>query len=1172
MAHEVVGQLSFETVEPILPPEPAPVAAPAIADGPAREVIEHQLGTTLFVEAGAGAGKTHELSTRVVNLVASGVDITEIAAITFTEKAAAELRHRIRADLRRRLTEPQPGDTPELAGAFRQAIERLDHAAVGTLHAFATRLLREFPTEAGVPPSFRVLDEVGSDIAFDLRWTTMLDDLLADPDHVRLVHFAESGDIRIKGLRRIARAFADNWDLVRDRVALDVEPPPPLDVGGFLGDVLELVETTEVPPADSTAGALAELGRWALDATRAIDEFAGYQLLDTKFPMPKGNKQNWKSTPMGEAGLAALRAAAAQLSERRDELLGAHRQRWQARIGAVIGRFTLDSVDERRAQGELEFHDLLVLARDLVAHHGDVRSRLHARYRRLLLDEFQDTDPIQMELAVRIAADPTEPQGRDWRDLVPVPGRLFFVGDPKQSIYRFRRADIGQYLQARDQVGAEPVLLTTNFRSTPQVLGWVNHVFGDLIRPEPGSQPAFHPLTPAWPDRTGSVTVLGVTAHDDKPRADELRAREAADVVAAIRTALHQGWPVHRKDGTSRPCVLGDITVLLPSRTPLPALESALLAAGIPYQAENSSLVYATSEIRSLLLALRAIDDPSDELAVAATLRSELYGCSDRDLFAWFQRGGRWRLTAPLPEPRSGPAPSDDPVLEAFTSLRAMARERHLLTPSALLQRIVEERRVLELAVGSPGARDVFRRVRFVIDQARAWSDAGGAGLRSYLAWTRRQGDDGRYVAEVVLPETDLEAVRIMTIHAAKGLEFPVTIVSGLTTRMSSNRGTTVVWTPDSWGLTDGDEHEAFKPVDEQMSHHERLRLLYVACTRAADHLVVSLHRLPVKPDARSGATASQLLAAVGEHAPFAVPLDPSAIPPDRPAEELLELPWSDPAAWADARKLALDAARRPRTLSATSIAVRIDAESGGWEEITGVLAPDDLDRLVPPGLPATPDGFDVDDLPDDAIDPGLLKDGVDLELPPWQRGRYGTAVGRAVHGVLQAVDLATGAHLDDHAAAQASAEGISDQVALVAALARAALASPTVQAAATSPHWRELFVAAPVGETLIEGYLDLLVRTPQGLVIVDYKTDHVSSPAELAAKVRRYGPQLAVYGVAVEAVLGEPVVGARLVLCAVAGATEVAVPDWPGELAAMRARLSPGGDATSVGTGGAGS
>ena len=328
----------------------------------------------------------------------------------------------------------------------------------------------------------------------------------------------------------------------------------------------------------------------------------------------------------------------------------------------------LDGARERAAAGTLEFHDLLVLARRLLASETGARERLHQRYRRVLLDEFQDTDPIQLEIAVRLTAAPGH-QPLDPGSLRPLPGRLFVVGDPKQSIYRFRRADIAVYLAAADQIGAEREVLSANFRSSSAVIDWVNGVFADVIRPEDGVQPAYGRLDAcrAHPRDHGSVHVLGAAVHDgDDIDARALREREAESVAAAVAAALREGWPVGDGDGGLRPCRAGDIAVLLPARTSLPMLEPALARLAVPYRAENASVVYVAPEIRNLMLALRGAADPTDTLALVASLRTPLYGCSDVELYDWRVAGGTWNLFAEPP-----PALADHPVGAAIAHVRS---------------------------------------------------------------------------------------------------------------------------------------------------------------------------------------------------------------------------------------------------------------------------------------------------------------------------------------------------------------------------------------------------------------------------------------------------------------------------------------------------------------------
>jgi ATP-dependent exoDNAse (exonuclease V) beta subunit len=486
-----------------------------------------------------------------------------------------------------------------------------------------------------------------------------------------------------------------------------------------------------------------------------------------------------------------------------------------------------------------------------------------------------------------------------------------------------------------------------------------------------------------------------------------------------------------------------------------------------------------------------------------------------------------------------------------------------------MLDRIARERRLYELGVLDRRHREVWRRLRFVIDQARAWTDSTGGDLRSYLRWARLQASESARVAETVLPETDTDAVRIMTVHASKGLEFPITIVSGLTTQAQTARsGVQVAFPPDGGiGYRFGAANttatfERFAPIDEEMGAHERLRLLYVACTRASDHLVVSVHRTPAGP---RGSLASELAPALDASdladaddvagqaiagraiAEIAAPdvAQDAAHPADgtpndsagNGSEVLSPSRWrAERNEWLAERERVLATARRSRTVSATALAA----------------AAAEVDRRPVPEPESVP-----------GTDPGLAKAPRNLDLPAWQKGRYGTAVGRAVHGVLQTCDLVTGRDIEAGAAAQAAAEGILDREQIVARLARSAITSPTVGAAVQRRYWRELFVAAPVGDRLLEGYIDLLYESDDGLVVVDYKTDVVADEADLEAKVARYGVQAAAYAIAVEAATGITVARAVLVFLTEAEPLDVVVAD----LDADRQRAASTAAAIDLGT-----
>ena len=1112
-------------------------------DQAARTRITEELDATLFVEAGAGSGKTTALVDRVLALVASGhVELREVAAITFTDKAAAELRDRVRRRLEEQAAAASDG---EAAGRFRRALDQLDGAAIGTLHAFAQRLLTEHPIEAGLPPSVEVLDEVSSAVAFDERWSIFLDELLARDDLRRTLLLFFACGPRPESVRALARTFGENWDLVAERVLAQQVPDVPSVhalVHEATAEILDVCATPCRDPGDKLRLKLDEIASWVADLAATEDEVDLLDALD-----PDGSPKPPSFKP-GRAGKST--AYDCDLDELRDRLRAAGSALTNVRgavgeacakaIGRVVARFTLDAADERRRAGQLEFHDLLVLARALLRHpvHGPVvRGRLHDRYRRLLLDESQDTDPIQIDLAVRIAAaDPAAPYAgaAPWDQVALSPGRLFLVGDPKQSIYRFRRADIANFLRAKTRFGGpdgrDLVELTANFRTTRPVIDWVNHTFGRLIEPSEHSQPSYlalealRPAAPVGPP----VAVLGRAEHPGEAKADDMREAEAEEVAATVARVVHEGWLVDDGCGGWRPARLGDITVLVPSRTSLPFLEDALDRAGVAFRAESSSLVYATRAVRDLLMVVRAVDDPTNALHLMAALRTPLLACGDDDLFRFKVEGrGRWSYLADQPDS----VPADDPVRAGLAYLRSLYDDRHWLAPSELLDRIARERRAFELGFSEGRPRDVWRRLRFVVDQARGWHEATGGNLRQYLHWVAGQASEGARVEEVVLPETDDDAVRIMTVHAAKGLEFPVTVVSGMSTVPRGRPALAEVAFPPDGGVgyrvgkhLVTAEYAAWAPIDEQMGVDERIRLLYVACTRARDHLVVSLHRKARAGEAEPAklTNAELLLRGMGPLADD-LPDGPAAAGAVPPPERIAATAPPSYEEWNQTRAGALQRAARPTTVSATAL-----TEEGTLD-------------------------------PETEPDPGLEKRPRDLDLPPWLKGRYGTAVGRAVHGVLQSIDLATGHGLEAAVAAQCEAEGVVDRTDDVARLVGAALGSASVREAAGADHWREIYVCTPVEDRLLEGYVDLLYRGPDGLVVVDYKTSATADAGELDRRVEGYRTQGASYALTVSATAGGPVVRVTFCFLTPDGPVERHLPGLDDAVAGVRALVADG-------------
>ena len=529
-----------------------------------------------------------------------------------------------------------------------------------------------------------------------------------------------------------------------------------------------------------------------------------------------------------------------------------------------------------------------------------------------------------------------------------------------------------------------------------------------------------------------------------------------------------------------------------PPRTGLEFLERALEDADVPYRIESESLVLATGDVRELLNCLRAIDSPADQVAIVAALRSSAFACSDVEFLRFVDDGGQFDYFQPVG--------ASGPVADALAVLRRFHDRRTWTPPDELIEQFIRDRQMIEASFGRPRPRERWRRLRFVVEQARAFLRAGGNSLRGFLDWMDRQLSEGARTVEVPVPETDEDCVRIMTIHAAKGLEFPVVIFTGLGNvrqhrpdRVIIDRasGRADVRVPASVGgyfQTPG-----FKSADSfeaDAGAAESVRLAYVACTRARDHLVLSLFRgsrgganspaarlekyCDAHPELWREIDAGRLIAA-GSAAIPPPALPPPAVPTDFPERR---------ARWLKQRTATIDHAAKPEARGVTDVA-RLSIEQAKDEAEGGEIS--------------------------------------------YRRGRGGTNLGRAVHAVLQTVDLTTGDGLEATSQAQAAAEGISERWPQVAHLARSALNSRVVRQMVADAetgranYYREVFVSAPLDGILVEGFIDLLIDGPNGLTVVDYKTDYLDA-AGVGAASAQYEIQVGLYAWAAREVTGKPV------------------------------------------------
>ena len=1091
-----------------------------------RDRILQSLDENLFVEAGAGTGKTTALVGRIVTLIASGAaKMAGLAAITFTEAAAAELRDRVRRDL-----EIAAEDDSRDKGSrdrCRRAVSEMDAASIQTLHSFAQSLLRELPLEAGLPPGFEMLDPIEADLRFQQAWDQWLDESLESvelgPKLARALHLG----LNLDQLRRVASALNGDYDLVVDASIAEV-PEPTLTIGNRLAEAVTEIERLRLfskigggdPLFDHAAEVVALAQRLPAASgndrayERALVRLLGWKRLSTS----RGSQTKWdKDDVTGVNACKSLKETLQDIEKVRAEEIAALRTAAFTPALEAVRKFVVDQSARRKEEGHAEFHDLLVWARNMLRDNPDARRRFQRRFHHLLVDEFQDTDPIQAEIAFFLAGDPDDRAGsmsKDWQAIVPMPGKLFMVGDPKQSIYRFRRADIMTMAHVRNHLVHESTPLQQNFRSQQGIISWVNHVFSRWMRNEDGSE-----LQAEYRDlvATHGVSKEGAAApavyyvgESVKENADTARRLEGLTVAALARRIKEERWQVRSEEtGEWRDATYRDICLLLPSRTNLEALEQALEAADVPYRIESESIVLGAEDVRQLLNCLRAIDSPGDQVALVAALRSTAFSCSDVELLQFVDDGGRFDYLHP--------GSATGPVAEALTVLRESNKKCGLKPPDELIEDFIRERHLVELSFERRRPRERWRRLRFVVEQARAYQRAGGSSLRGFLDWIERQVVERARAVESPAPESDEDCVRIMTIHAAKGLEFPVVVLTGFGSRPNRNAENVIVDRASGQAEIEltlpGGIHvstpgyEAAKSRESAAAEAEEVRLAYVACTRAKDHLLVSLFRPEAKKDTTRAAKLEEFCA---DRLDLFQKLDweslveaAAAYTPQ--AEEERAASGGDfatlRAQWEAQRESTIDKASRPQAQAVTAISQQVKGQA--------------------PSVPAE------GDLTSEKAEAG------EGEIP-YRRGRGGTNLGRAVHAVLQSIDLLTGEGLEDICRAQAEAEGIGDAAKDILELSRNALATETVKELIESVkkgaanYYREVFVSTKLGDRLVEGFIDLLIDAPDGITIVDYKTDRLTTK-----QVQELGPeyevQLGLYAWAVGETTGKPVREATL-------------------------------------------
>jgi CRISPR-associated exonuclease Cas4 len=829
-----------------------------------------ELDSCLLVEAAAGTGKTSLLAGRVVMLLAAGVDPRSIAAITFTELAAGELRQRIAWYLdcilagnvphELRLSLPN-GPTADQTKALRGASERLDELHCGTIHGFCHDLLRTYSVEAAIDPGAEVLDADQADFAFDAIfdrwWRNRLDKPAPSPgDCVASIARRDP-----TGAEDLLRSFARFRRRYRSAQPLpsDLDSKAELEFAESVREFRRWCDHVDVPlEADPDIAALETLALHFRGRFDPLPDFEGLWELAHPAWLPIMRKDAFDLRDYRRRSLwrkAAGREAGGNLADQAEEHYARCRNAYSALMGRIatslIGTLSAELGDVlaeyeafKKRAAVLDFDDLLFTCRDVLRNYPVVRTNAGGRFSRILVDEFQDTDPVQAEIMFLLCSADDHAQSWHLRSLRP--GQLFLVGDPKQAIYRFRGADLATYLTVRraieDQFPNNILRVTANFRSRGQILDHVNLCFEEKLSAQEAGYVALRGTRPAVKDGPPCVAKVSVQLPPET-RVDSSRDEEAR-VVAEVCARLIGNIEIKLNDGETRRLSPGDIALLAPVSTDLWRYERALEEAGLPFASQAGKNLFRRQEAQDLVALIRALADPRDTLALGALLRGPLVGLTEQELLD---------ITAGLATPddndrivglslRTDPAAVRHPIaLEVLTILQDLRRRVHSTTPALILAEAIERLRVRAIVAARSADQAVrsLANIDGLVERARSYRVRGFVQFARDIddEWSSSSGSPEGMV------EADGQSIEIVTVHSSKGLEWPVVIPINRAsmprraeTFVYRRRDETLHWAlgqvvPPSLG-------DALL-AEETEKRNENLRLLYVACTRAMELLIL---------------------------------------------------------------------------------------------------------------------------------------------------------------------------------------------------------------------------------------------------------------------------------------------------------------------------------------------
>ncbi|MBX7097411.1 MAG: UvrD-helicase domain-containing protein [Myxococcaceae bacterium] len=1135
-----------------------------LADAEARRRIAEELETTFVVEAAAGTGKTTALVGRVVALVRSGrARLGQIIAVTFTEKAAGEMKLRLRSALEVARGKEAPGSPPQRALTL--ALEELEVARIGTIHALCSDLLRERPVEAGVDPVFEVAKEPEALALFDAAFDRWLQEVLANPP---------------EGVRRFLRRPPFGREKLPPRESLraaagrlrehrDFEHPwrrDPFDRTGAIDALfpklqrLGALAALERNPANRLRKLFAEVQRFTDDVVHreavAARDHDGLEAALGELRRDWGWKENGYGKKYGSRDKAEVVAERDAVRDELDAFLEAANADLAACLHDDLWPLVQRYEDEKAGAGRLDFFDLLLRLKKLLVENAAVRQELQERFTHLFVDEFQDTDPIQADILRLLAAD--DPGETDAERARPVPGKLFIVGDPKQSIYRFRRADVALYEAVKARLmasGAVLLDLTTSFRAAPALQEAINAAFAPaMVQADQGrllTQARYVPLTRFRTGIAGQPSLVALPAPRPYSEYGKLKGacvqESYADAVAAFIDFLvnRSGWKVAeaQADGSVAevPVAARHVCILFKrfrqgGDDATSHYTQALEARGLPHVLVGGRSLHGREEVLALRNVLEAVEWPDDELAVYASLKGPFFALHDDALLVYRSAVGSLHPFRPVEVDALEPAAQE--VAAALKVLKTLHRERNRRSIGETFAELLAATRAHAGVAFWTNGEQALANLAQLAELGRQFEGSGGTSFRGFVELLGRQAERGE-APEAPIVEEGSEGVRMMTVHGAKGLEFPVVILADPGAPLSHQQPSQWVdpelrlWAEPLAGCV---PVELLEHREEalQRDREEGLRHAYVAATRARDLLVVGvvgteqwptppasegwvsvLHPvLYPDPMARRTPKPAPGCPAFGPDSVLDLPADHVGLVPvspglHKPQVGAHEVVWWDPAALELNREHASGLLQNEVLREdGQGAAAKSLADYEAWRSARETLIQEASRASVQVVAGAKA---------------GVPPERVPLEVTSAKRqGRpRGRRFGALVHLVLAQAPLGGKAPLGALASAAAKRLGAPESEATAAVeAAQAALEHPLLRRAAKATQVRRevpLVLPLPDGR-LAEGVADLAFEEAGRWTVVDFKTDF-----ELEEGQSAYESQLTVYATAIRAATGQP-------------------------------------------------